>query len=238
MLLTRAIFEKVKCPDPPSRNVLPKTAPSASRDPTLTIHECHQSGPEPHNCSEYTVTACNPPLAGKTSATSVQNSTGDGQQTNQGEAGAVSVQKQTGLGGATQTTINQGDIKSLQRSEGGGGGGQQSSDNKVTINSSQLQQNVNGTLVNVQGGHQGVVIINTSDESGAIGECSVRVTTDSTHLAHHPRLLPTNSRTVLPGSETGGDQRPTDRRPDPGERQLPLPVPPSAPRHPLLLRRR
>ncbi|XP_043198872.1 uncharacterized protein LOC122368726 [Amphibalanus amphitrite] len=107
---------------------------------------------------------------GETHATSVQNSAGDGQQTNRGEAGAVSVQKQTGLGGATQSTVNQGTIESLQRAEGGGGGGRQSSDNQVTINSSQLQQNVDGTLVNVQAGHEGVVIINTNDETGGIGE--------------------------------------------------------------------
>lgn len=105
---------------------------------------------------------------GETSATSEQQTTGDGVQTNQGTATAVSVQQQTGLGGATQTTNNQGVIQALQQAQGGSGGGGQSSDNQVVINSSQLQQNVDGTLVNVQPGSQGIVIVNTQDPTGEI----------------------------------------------------------------------
>lgn len=106
---------------------------------------------------------------GETSATSVQTSSGEGQQTNQGQATAVSTQQQSGLGGATQVTNNQGVIQALQEAKGGGGGtGEQSSNNQVNIESNQLQQNVNGTLVNVHEGNQGVVIVNTNDNTGAV----------------------------------------------------------------------
>ncbi|KAF0303230.1 hypothetical protein FJT64_024809 [Amphibalanus amphitrite] len=107
--------------------------------------------------------------SGETHATSVQNSTGDGQQTNRGEAGAVSVQKQTGLGGATQATNNQGAVQALQTTgtgssdgsdSGSGGAGRQVSNNQVNIVSSQQQQNVEGSLINVQGGNKGVVMVN------------------------------------------------------------------------------
>ncbi|XP_043233018.1 uncharacterized transmembrane protein DDB_G0289901-like [Amphibalanus amphitrite] len=109
---------------------------------------------------------------GQTSATSNQHSTGN-TQTNQGEASAVSVQQQSGLGGATQTTNNQAVINALQQAAGGGAGGagsgEQSSNNQVNINSSQLQQNVEGTLVNVNSGNKGVVIVNTNDpETGIV----------------------------------------------------------------------
>ncbi|XP_043209169.1 uncharacterized protein LOC122374462 isoform X1 [Amphibalanus amphitrite] len=110
---------------------------------------------------------------GETHATSVQNSTGDGQQTNRGEAGAVSMQKQTGLGGATQATNNQGAVQALQTTgtggsdgssdgsdSGSGGAGRQVSNNQVNIVSSQRQQNVEGSLINVQGGNKGVVMVN------------------------------------------------------------------------------
>ena len=110
---------------------------------------------------------------GETSATSVQTSSGTGQQTNQGEASAVSVQQQTGLGGATQVTNNQGVINALQQASGGaggGGGGSQSFDREVSIQPTQLPQNVIGTLVNVHDGNQGIVIINTNDVGETVGE--------------------------------------------------------------------
>ena len=72
--------------------------------------------------------------AGQTSAISNQQSTGNSQ-TNQGEASAVSVQQQSGLGGATQVTNNQAAIEALQQATGAGAGtggpGQQSSNNQV-----------------------------------------------------------------------------------------------------------
>lgn len=108
---------------------------------------------------------------GETSAISNQHSTGNGQQTNQGEANAISFQQQSGLGGATQTTNNQAAIQALQQAGGGGGGGggAQSSNNEVNIMSTQLQQNVEGTLVNVHAGNKGVVIVNTNDrETGLV----------------------------------------------------------------------
>ncbi|XP_037081769.1 uncharacterized protein LOC119102501 [Pollicipes pollicipes] len=104
---------------------------------------------------------------GQTSATSNQQSTGD-TQTNQGQATGVSVQQQTGLGGAVQTTNNAAAIEALQQAGGGGGGGSQSSNNQVNIMSTQLQQNVEGTLVNVEAGHTGVVIVNTNDQDGVV----------------------------------------------------------------------
>ena len=107
---------------------------------------------------------------GQTSATSEQRTTGDGQQTNQGQASAVSTQQQTGLGGATQTTNNQGVIQALQQAgggnSGGGGGGTQSSNNQVNIVTNQEQQNVEGTLINVHGGNEGTVIVNTNEGGG------------------------------------------------------------------------
>ena len=139
-------------------------------------------------------------VPGQTSATSEQRTTGDRQQTNQGDARAVSVQQQTGLGGATQTTSNQGVVQSLQQAFGGGvgdgdsnsgsdsgdsdssdsdsgdsdsgnsdigsgGGGQQVSNSQVNIQSNQQQQNVEGSLINVQGGNEGLVIVNTNQRS-------------------------------------------------------------------------
>jgi len=106
---------------------------------------------------------------GQTNAFSEQHSTGN-QQTNRGQASGVSTQQQSGLGGATQTTNNQALVQALQQSGGGsgGGGGQQSSNNQVNIMSSQLQQNVEGTLVNVEAGNKGVVIVNTQDQKGQI----------------------------------------------------------------------
>ncbi|XP_043198865.1 uncharacterized protein LOC122368721 [Amphibalanus amphitrite] len=107
--------------------------------------------------------------AGETSATSVQSSTGgEGQQTNQGSAQAASLQREQtgGPGGNVQEISNQAVIQALQQANGTAGGAEQISNNQININSSQLQQNVNGTLVNVQTGLEGVVIINADDLAG------------------------------------------------------------------------
>ena len=99
----------------------------------------------------------------------MQTSTGgEGQQVNQGSAQAVSQQREQtgGPGGNVQEISNQAVIQALQQANGTGGSTEQISNNLINIVSSQLQQNVNGTLVNVQSDLGGVVIINADDLAG------------------------------------------------------------------------
>ena len=90
-----------------------------------------------------------------------------------GNGTLFSVEQQDSLTNASQTTSNQGVIQTLQQLGGVGNGTNgtlQSSNTQVNIQATQEQENVEGTLVNVGEGHQGVVIINTNDETGAVGE--------------------------------------------------------------------
>ena len=85
-----------------------------------------------------------------------------------------SVEEQDSLTNASQITTNQGVIQALQQLGGVGNGTNstlQASNTQVNVQATQEQENVEGTLVNVGEGHQGVVIINTNDETGAVGEC-------------------------------------------------------------------
>merc|ERR1712212_566966 len=99
---------------------------------TITFVDNNNNGPRPWEKRNRKTPASSLQF-GETNASSNQTSTGNGGGTNTGQASGVSVQQQSGLGGATQ----------------------------VTINTQQTQQNVNGTLVNVQAGNKGVVILNT-----------------------------------------------------------------------------
>ena len=96
--------------------------------------------------------------------------TGDARVDVTGDA-RFSVEEQDGLTNASQSTSNQGVVQALQQLTGdGSGGGLQAANTQVNVQATQEQQNANGTFVHVQEGHQGVVIINTNDESGALGE--------------------------------------------------------------------